>query len=295
VSQPRQQSILIVEDDANLAEMLCAYFNVQGYGTFSTAWGEASLSLAAEQRPDLILLDIHLPDIDGFTVCSRLREGHLTRSIPVIFLTEVKGRPEKLHGLELGVVDYITKPFDVQELLLRARNILRRAASTGQENPVTGLPEGEAVDSILQTALQAGSPEVGIVTVSLFGLEVFRDMYGFVASDDVLRVAGLSITSAALEVGGADTICGHLDEHTFLVVLPAARTIAFTDRINRRLSNSLDYFYPGDNRGTMAHTTDRLRLWTAALHPAFDGPFESVEALREHLKGIASENLRMRL
>jgi hypothetical protein len=78
-------------------------------------------------------------------------------------------------------------------------------------------------------------------------------------------------------------------------VLPAARTIAFTDRINRRLSTSLEYFYPGDNRGSAAHTTDRLRLWTAALHPAYDGPFEDVHTLREQLKSIASENMRMRL
>ena len=145
----RQQIILIVDDDTDLTEMLGAYLNVQGYTVCVTSMGEQTLALASEQQPDLILLDIHLPDLDGFEVCNRLQASHKTRHIPIIFLTELRERPDKLHGLQLGVIDYITKPFDVQELRLRVRNTLRRVASTGKENPVTGLPEGVKVDDVL--------------------------------------------------------------------------------------------------------------------------------------------------
>ncbi len=134
--------ILIVEDDLDLAEMLNAYFRVQGYEVQTAAWGEDAVRMTREDPPDLVVLDIRLPDIDGYEVCRRLRTNRRTQDIPIIFLTEKRDRVDKLTGLELGVVDYITKPFDIQELRLRVRNSLRRATQTLLVNPVTNMPEG---------------------------------------------------------------------------------------------------------------------------------------------------------
>ncbi len=261
----RQQAILIVDDDTDLTEMLGAYLNVQGYAVYATSMGEQAIALASEQQPDLILLDIHLPDLDGFEVCNRLQSSHKTRHIPIIFLTEMRERPDKLHGLQLGVVDYITKPFDVQELRLRVRNTLRRAASAGMENPVTGLPEGTQVDDVLADIVAGKYPDYGLLAVALLGIESFRELYGFVASDDVLRVTSLTTASAAREVGGSSTFCGHLDEHTFLIVIPADKMEGLIQRITDRLGRLLEYFYPGDNRAPNARTDDRLRLRMSCL------------------------------
>jgi len=137
-----KQSILIVEDDLDLAEMLNAYFRVQGYDVLTAAWGEDAVRISQENTPDIVLLDIRLPDIDGYEVCRRMRTQRRTENLPIIFLTERRDRIDKLQGLELGVVDYITKPFDIQELRLRVRNALRRASLESLVNPVTGLPEG---------------------------------------------------------------------------------------------------------------------------------------------------------
>ncbi len=256
---------MIVDDDADLTEMLGAYLNVQGYAVCTTSMGEQALTLASEQQPDLVLLDIHLPDLDGFEVCNRLQASHKTRHIPIIFLTEMRERPDKLHGLQLGVVDYITKPFDVQELRLRVRNTLRRVASTGTENPVTGLPDGAQADEVLATIVTGGCPDCGLLALALLGLESFRDLYGFVASDDVLRVASLTISNAALEVGGSGTFCGHLDEYTFLIIVLADRMEELMQRIDDRLGRLLEYFYPGDNRAPNARTDDRLRLCMSTI------------------------------
>jgi DNA-binding response OmpR family regulator len=119
--------ILIVEDETSTAEMLKAYLSSLGYQVSHAGWGQDAVALATRIQPDLVVLDIHLPDIDGYEVCLRLRNQPRTENTPVIFLTERRERVDRLTGLELGAVDYITKPFDVQELRFRVRNALRRS------------------------------------------------------------------------------------------------------------------------------------------------------------------------
>src|SRR5690348_8621761 len=114
--------ILIVEDDLDLSDMLDAYFRVQNYDVLTAAWGRDAIKIGAEETINLIMLDIRLPDINGYEVCRQLRTQRKTQDVPIIFLTEKRDRVDRLQGLELGVVDYITKPFDIQELRLRVRN-----------------------------------------------------------------------------------------------------------------------------------------------------------------------------
>ncbi|MCE7861891.1 MAG: DNA-binding response regulator, partial [Chloroflexi bacterium CFX2] len=121
-----KQKILIVEDDPDVAEMLTAYFRSQEYDVFTVNWGEDGVRSALQVNPELVILDIRLPDIDGYEVAYRLRKNRRTSNIPIIFLTEKRDRSDRLQGLEIGADDYITKPFDVQELRLRVRNALNR-------------------------------------------------------------------------------------------------------------------------------------------------------------------------
>ena len=116
-----KQNILIVEDDVDVAEMLDAYFRVKGYEVSTVNWGEDTFEACRKNRPDLILLDIRLPDIDGYEVARRLRDTRRTKDVPIIFLTEKRSRSDKLQGLELGAEDYITKPFDIQELTVKSK------------------------------------------------------------------------------------------------------------------------------------------------------------------------------
>lgn len=139
-------TLLIVEDDQDVAEMLNAYFDVQGYLTFTANWGEDAVKTCLSELPDLVIIDIHLPDIDGFEVACRLRENRRTRDIPIIFLTENQNRENRFRGLELKAEDYISKPFDILELRLRIQNILRRTQRSTTTNPITGLPVSVLVD-----------------------------------------------------------------------------------------------------------------------------------------------------
>ena len=146
--------MMVVEDDRDTAEMLTAYFEAQGYEVTAVAWGQDAVRHAQlEDLPDLILLDIRLPDMDGYEVCKRLRSHRRTQNVPVIFLTEKRERSDRLSGLDLGAVDYITKPFDIQDLRLRVRNILRRSKYQTLVHPVTGLPYDELVEERMRVLL----------------------------------------------------------------------------------------------------------------------------------------------
>src|SRR5512136_1317034 len=144
-----KQTILIVEDELELSEMLSEYLVAQGYDVLAAAWGEDAVRICQDQTPNLVLLDIGLPDINGYEVARRIQVHRRTRNIPVIFLTQRHERTDRMRGLELGAVDYVTKPYDLQELHLRMRNALKRASFESLVNVATGLPEGRLVDERL--------------------------------------------------------------------------------------------------------------------------------------------------
>lgn len=275
-----KSKILIVEDDLDVAEMLNAYFGVQGYEVFTVNWGEDGVRACLTERPDLVILDIRLPDIDGYEVARRLRGDRRTKDVPIIFLTEKRDRADRLHGLELGADDYITKPFDVQELRLRVRNSLKRMGQGSLTNPVSGLPEGALVDERLEECLQ--KDEYALLLVSLENLEAFRELYGFVASDDVLRAVSLMIHNAMREVGSVDGFLGHLTAAEFILVVPSAMIPALSERIVNRLEQSLDYFYPIRDRDKATNWSDRLAIKTAQI-PSCTGVFQTSAELKEGL------------
>jgi DNA-binding response OmpR family regulator len=275
-----KSKILVVEDDLDVAEMLNAYFRVQGYEVFTVNWGEDGVRACQTINPDLVVLDIRLPDIDGYEVARRLRTDRRTQAVPIIFLTEKRDRGDKLHGLELGGDDYITKPFDVQELRLRVRNTLRRASQGSLNNPVSGLPDGALVDEKLNEQIQKS--KWALFLVSILNLDVFRDAYGFVASDDVLRAISLMIHNAMREVGDLDDFVGHLTPTDFVLMVSPGKLVALQERVRTRLEQSLDYFYPIKDRDQVSKRDDRLIIKVVDV-PEGSGGFQNVDALKKEL------------
>jgi DNA-binding response OmpR family regulator len=272
--------ILIVEDDLDVAEMLNAYFHVQGYEVFTVNWGEDGVRACQTVHPDLVILDIRLPDIDGYEVAKRLRGDRRTQEIPIIFLTEKRERADRLQGLELGADDYITKPFDVQELRLRVRNALKRVSQGSLTNPVSGLPEGALVDERLDEVLKQDG--WAALLVSLDNMDAFREAYGFVASDDVLRAVSLMILNTLRETSNPDDFLGHTGPADFVLVVPHGNLPSLEERLRSRLEQSLDYFYPIKDREQMAKHADRLVIRFADA-PALAGRFNNAEQLKVEL------------
>ena len=276
MAEPKQ-SILIVEDDLDVADMLNAYFRVQGYEVFTVNFGEDGVRACMTAPPDLAILDIRLPDIDGYEVARRMRENRRTQSIPIIFLTEKRDRGDRLQGLELGADDYVTKPFDVQELRLRVRNALLRAHQDSLTNPVTTLPDRTLVDERLNECLEKSGWTMLII--SLENLDKFREAYGFVASDDVLRAISLMVQNVLREAGDPEDFLGHLSPTEFVLLTEPGRLAALQDKIRSRLEQSLDYFYPIKDREQSASSGQRLLFRVGVLQPS-EGPFASLDALK---------------
>ena len=272
--------ILIIEDDLDVAEMLNAYFRVQGYEVFTVNWGEDGVRSCQTVHPDLVILDIRLPDIDGYEVARRLRSDRRTSDVPIIFLTEKRDRSDRLQGLELGADDYITKPFDVQELRLRVRNALKRVSQGSLTNPVTGLPEGALVDEKLTELFDKDGIE--ILFVAIENMDLFREAYGFVASDDVLRAISLMIVNTMREVSRPEDFLGHLSGTDFILVIPSSNLAALAEKLRSRLEQSMEYFYLIKDRELVAKRNDRLNARLAELTMS-RGQFSEVDQVRAEL------------
>lgn len=279
-----KESILVVEDDVDLAEMLAAYFHQHGYQVHQALNGEEAIHSCLAYHPDLVILDIRLPDMDGFAVANKLRSHPRNAEIPIIFLTEKRDRADRLQGLALGADDYITKPFDINELRLRVRNTLQRAVPSSLTNPVTGLAEGALVDEALRECL-AGT-DWALLLVRIAHLAEFGESYGFVSADDVLRAVSLVLHNAARDLGSPNDFIGHLDQDAFILITKSQHVEDLAERIHNRISPSLDYFYPTKDRA--AHQPDEghlgLRLSIMTSYNTPPQASASPQALKDEIK-----------
>lgn len=149
-------SVLIIDDEPANLRVLFEMLDRRGFEVLTAGTAERGLRLAAEAQPDIILLDVLLPRIDGFECCRRLRRGASTRSIPVICISVLDDLDNRLSGLAAGAVDYVTKPFDAREVLLRLVNHLRLVAQA--RDPSAPAPEPEQA-----LAQVAGRTDVGLL------------------------------------------------------------------------------------------------------------------------------------
>lgn len=171
--------ILVIEDDPDIALSLRHNLAKEGFAVDVAGDGEAGRRAAVERPPDLVLLDLSLPGMDGFEVCRRLRTTAATESVPILMLTARVAEGDRIAGLDLGADDYVTKPFSVREVLARVRAILRRTPKTDEE--------GRLVDPPLAI-------DLGARTVAVDGREVPLTRKEFDLLVDLLRGRGRVLT-----------------------------------------------------------------------------------------------------
>ena len=207
--------MMIVEDDPDISNMLRIYFQSQSYDVVVAQRGEDALEMCRQQLPHIIVLDIMLPDMDGYDVCRNLRGNLRTSHIPIVFLTQKDERSDKIHGLELGADDYITKPFDLEELKLRVKNAMGRAQYESLTNPTTGLPSGRLIEDQLRQLMRRD--DLSIIYVGVRGISTFNEVYGFVAGEEVLRFTAMVLGKAVDSVGTPNDFIGHIGGDDFII------------------------------------------------------------------------------
>ncbi len=181
--------ILIVEDDRDIVDLLAYNLEEEGYEIQAALDGREGLALAYRQQPDLIILDIMLPGMDGFEVCRSLRADKSTGNIPIIILSARSQETDKVVGLELGADDYVTKPFSPRELIARIRAILRRNRNTEAE---VHLILGDMVIDSIKHKVTVQGDKVELTTTEFKMLEWLAQRPGQVLSRDQIldAVAG---------------------------------------------------------------------------------------------------------
>jgi PleD family two-component response regulator len=224
--------LLVVEDDVDIGNMLKIYFSGMEYDVDVAVRGSEALEKTKQVLPHLIVLDIMLPDIDGYEVCRNLRTNMRTSHIPVIFLTQKDERSDKLQGLELGADDYITKPFDIEELKLRVQGAIRRSERESLTDPRSGLPSSRLIEDQLRRIIRQKG--WALLDARLNSFEPFKDVYGFVASDDVLRFTAMLLGEVVDELGTSSDFIGHAGGDNFIVITTDDKATAIKARLKER-------------------------------------------------------------
>jgi PleD family two-component response regulator len=233
--------ILIVEDDFDISNMLRIYFSGQGYDVNVAPRGGDALTLARQQLPHLIVLDIMLPDMDGYAVCRELRQTTRTSHIPIIFLTQKDERSDRITGLELGADDYITKPFDIEELKLRVQNAIARSERENLTDPRSGLPSGRLIEEQLRRLMRATG--WAFMDCKLNHFDPFKEVYGFVAGDEVLRFAALLIKEVLDDNGTPNDFIGHAGGENFAIISTEGNAATIRSRIKSRFAEEVKTHY----------------------------------------------------
>ena len=236
-----QARLLIVEDDIDISTMLRIYFSSQGYDVDVAGRGSEALEKTRHVMPHLIILDIMLPDIDGYGVCRTLRMNTRTSHIPVIFLTQKDERSDRLQGLELGADDYITKPFDIEELKLRVQNAIARSERESLTDPQSGLPAGRMIEDQLRRMIR--QKDWAFMDIRINNFEPFKDVYGFIAANDALRFTAMMLGEVADELGTDNDFIGHAGGDNFVMITNEEKAQAIRARMKERFADEIQSHY----------------------------------------------------
>ena len=291
--------ILVVEDDFDISNMLRIYFQSQGYEVSVAPRGSDALEMTRQQLPNIIVLDIMLPDLDGYDVCRHLRSNLRTKHIPIIFLAQKDERSDKIHGLELGADDYITKPFDVEELKLRVKNAMARAAYESLTNPTTGLPSSKLIEEQLRELMRRDN--WGVLYIGIERLEPFSEVYGFVAADEVLRYTAMVLGETVDGLGTPNDFIGHVGGDDFLIITRANLVKPLTEDLQRRFAAGVGthYDFKARQQGYIIVQDDegnerKVGLMELAVGTITDqdGPFTDIREITEAAASARRERSR---
>ena len=241
----RRLAVLIVDDDPAICAVLSERLAEDGLVSEAVHDGASAVRRAIELRPQLVVLDLALPELSGDQVFARLQADHRTRYTPVVFVTGSAAPEEKLRRLRSGADDYVTKPFDLEELAARVQSALRRSRTLGGLNPLSGLPGNTAIyDEI--TARLAGAERFACLYLDIDNFKSFNDRYGFTRGDMLISELAEAIFGA-VTASGRDAFLGHIGGDDFVVICAVADAEPLAEEIVERFgARSLQLHDPGD-------------------------------------------------
>jgi diguanylate cyclase (GGDEF)-like protein len=255
--EPNRRRILLIDDDPLMRHIIMTALAKDNYEVVEAESGSDGLEEAKTNRPDLILLDVMMPDLDGYEVCHRLRTTLVTVNVPVIMLTALGEIGEKVRGMQMGADDYVTKPFDPRELRSRVEAHLRRSTRDLSASPLTNLPGNPIIEQVMRARLATREP-LAVLYIDLSFFKSYNDVYGWLQGDKVIKMLGRHILEIALELGGKEDFVGHIGGDDFIVVSTPDRAECLAQEIIHRFDTTIPGYYSDEDRARgYLEVTDR--------------------------------------
>ncbi|MHB0996525.1 MAG: GGDEF domain-containing response regulator [Elusimicrobiales bacterium] len=297
------KKILVVDDDPNVGLLISAVLKKFSYQVTTLYHGEEVLAFLRENKPDLILLDLRMPGIDGFALCKRIREAPSTRDIPVVILSGVAEVDARVNTIELGADDFITKPFDVRELRARINRILKRKSSDTALNPLTRLPGSPAIEEEVLRRIDNDEP-YAFCYIDADNFKAYNDVYGYAKGDEVIKRIALLLAEKARTAAGDDYFVGHVGGDDFVLITSpeASETAAkaITEEFDRIIP---EHYSEADRQRGFITTMDRknktrdfplMSLTVAIVAPKSQRHYakivESAAELKRYAKDLQSRH-----
>ena len=226
--------------------------------------GEEAMRSPRKNPPDLVLLDVKMPKMSGYDVCRQIKSDVLLRHIPVMLLTAQAGTCNKVTGLEQGADDYLTKPFDMAELIARIRTLLRRTRMGLEANPLTRLPGNVTIETEILARIQNKAP-FAVLYIDLNSFKAYNDIYGFVKGDEVIRETARILLTPSTKPQG---FVGHIGGDDFIVLTVPDEAEALCKRLIAAFdAKAPDFYTPEDQTRGYVETKDRRGLVDAFPAP----------------------------
>jgi diguanylate cyclase (GGDEF)-like protein len=234
--------ILVADDDHDVVRYVEVNLRMEGFEVATASDGLETLSAAAELVPDLILLDVMMPEMDGFEVCQRLRKDPKTKHIAIVMLTAKSLSSDRVVGLTAGADDYVIKPFDPAELVARVKLALRRTREMHDVNPLTHLPGNIQIQQELSKRMAAGS-EFALLNIDLDNFKAFNDHYGFLRGDEAIKTLARCVREATEEADSGSVFVGHVGGDDFVAMVDPGSASAAAEAIISRWDSQAPGLY----------------------------------------------------
>jgi len=260
-----KKKILVVDDTELNLNLIKEVLTDAGFDIVTANDGNKALQMVKEEKPDLVILDVVMPGLDGFQVCKILREDESNNLMPILMLTAQENEEAKLQGLELGADDYIVKPFNHRELISRVNNTLKRIERNRWANPLTGLRGNVEIHAEINKRI-ARNETFAVLYLDLDNFKAYNDAYGFTSGDRAIKLTSDIITSNVQLANNPGDFVGHIGGDDFVVITVPDKIEELCEGIINDFDKKIVELYSEDDKEN-GHIVTVNRLGQATEFP----------------------------
>jgi len=242
-----RRKVLVVDDEKYVVELIKDILESAEYRVIPAYNAKEALERVYSESPDLILLDILMPEVDGYQVCREIREDLLLSNIPIIMLTVKGAEKDEIKGLGIGADDYIIKPFRPGVLLARVRMVLKRTLRGLEANPLTHLPGNTAITEEIEERID-GNKVFAVLYLDLDNFKAFNDRYSFELGDRVIQQTARIVIKHMKELGCPEDFIGHIGGDDFIAITTPDRVDLICSEIIKSFDKDILKFYSAKDR-----------------------------------------------